>query len=146
LNKASRHSAVKPKQWGKAMAAVSDLTEMIRGMEPVLAADPYGIAVCAAPVRGAFAVVNEAEGVTVIAPVQGLAAAGISVDAHWARISLTLHSALSAVGLTAAFARALADQGISANVVAGFHHDHIFVAWDDRDVAMAALRALARDA
>ena len=126
------------------MAAVSDLQAMIRGMEPVLAADPYGIEVSDREVRGAFARIAEAEGMTVIAPVADLTAAGVVVTAQWARISLTLHSALSAVGLTAAFARALADQGISANVVAGYHHDHIFVAWADRDRAMMALRALAR--
>ncbi len=128
------------------MAEISDLTQMIRGMAPLLAADPYGIEVCAALVPGAFATVAEAEGVTVIAPVAALAAAGVTVQTHWARISLTLHSALSGVGLTAAFARALADQGISANVMAGYYHDHIFVAWPDRDRAMAALQTLARDA
>ena len=60
----------------------------------------------------------------------------------WARVSLTIQSDLAAVGLTAAFARALADHGISANVVAGFHHDHIFVPWASRDKALTALQEL----
>ena len=123
------------------MAGVSDLQAMLRGMQPVLAAEPYGISVQAGAVPGAFAVVAEDEGVTVIAPVSVLAA-----EVHWARISLSVHSDLAAVGLTAAFARALADVGISANVVAGFYHDHIFVPWNRRQDAMAALKALARDA
>lgn len=123
------------------MAAVSDLQQMLRGMEPVLAAEPYGITVQPGPVAGAFATVAEAEGLTVIAPLSRVAA-----PLAWARISLTLHSDLAAVGLTAAFSAALAAQGISANVVAGFYHDHIFVPWDRREDAMEALRALSRDA
>lgn len=123
------------------MAGISDLTQMLRGMEPVLAAEPYGITVQATAVVGAFALVAEDEGMTVIAPLSLVPA-----EAAWARISLTLHSDLAAVGLTAAFARALAEVGISANVVAGFYHDHIFVPWERRGDAMAALKALARDA
>jgi hypothetical protein len=54
-------------------------------------------------------------------------------------ISLTVHSSLEAVGLTAAFSRALADEGISCNVVAGYYHDHIFVSVSQRDRALQVL-------
>ncbi|MOA64315.1 hypothetical protein D3C78_1903210 [compost metagenome] len=57
-----------------------------------------------------------------------------------------MHSALSAVGLTAAFAGALAAAGISCNVVAGYYHDHLFVAQADAEQAMAVLRQLAKGA
>ena len=67
---------------------------------------------------------------------------GIEKVGEWARISLTVHSDLAAVGLTAAIAAALTSRGISANVVAGFYHDHVFVPWDRRGDAMAALREL----
>ena len=60
-------------------------------------------------------------------------------------ITLSVHSSLEAVGLTAAFARALAQQGISANVIAGFYHDHIFVPKADADRAMAALVAMTQE-
>ncbi len=58
-------------------------------------------------------------------------------------ITLQVHSALDAVGLTAAFSTALAEHGISANVVAGYYHDHLLVPIDDVDRALAALRELA---
>jgi hypothetical protein len=44
--------------------------------------------------------------------------------------------------LSAAVARALADRGLPANIVAGYHHDHIFVPWPRRDEAITALEAL----
>jgi len=55
-----------------------------------------------------------------------------------------VHSSLEAVGMTAALAKALTEAGISANVVAAYHHDHIFVPWARRHDALAALEALAR--
>lgn len=85
----------------------------------------------APPLGDAFALIRETEGYTAIRPGSG-----------WARITLTIYSSLDAVGLTAAVAGALADRGISANVVAAFHHDHLFVPWDRRDEAMALLRML----
>ena len=63
--------------------------------------------------------------------------------ASW--ITLNVHSALDAVGLTAAFSSALAKENISANVIAGYYHDHIFVAKEDADKAMQVLKKLAED-
>lgn len=125
------------------MTAEHDLTLLLRHMRPVLHPEPHGFAVAEpGTVSSPFAVIAEAEGVTVIAPLAALHAAGLSAAEPMARISLTVHSALAAVGLTAAMAAALAARGISANVVAGFHHDHILVPWDRRAEAMAALQAL----
>ena len=58
--------------------------------------------------------------------------------------TLRVHSALEAVGLTAAAAQALARNGISCNVVAGFHHDHPFVPHADASRARDALDMLTR--
>ena len=125
--------------------AVRELAVLLRTMEPVLHPDPYGYAVWAGGALRIkpFATVAEAEGMTVVAPLAVLRAAGMVSD-PWARISLTVASDLAAVGLTAAFATALGEAGISCNVIAGFHHDHLFVQWDRRIDAMAALEELAR--
>ena len=105
-------------------------------MRPVLDDRPYAIEMLDtdAPLpAGVFALIHEPEGMTLIAPFP---------DGNWARISLSVHSSLSAVGLSAAIARALADRGLPANIVAGCHHDHIFVPWERRQEAMHALTDL----
>jgi uncharacterized protein len=63
--------------------------------------------------------------------------------ASW--ITLTVHSALEAVGLTAAFSKALANNDISCNVVAGYYHDHIFVSKNDAELAMKVLEELSNN-
>jgi len=46
------------------------------------------------------------------------------------------------VGLTAAVSRVLTRAGISANVVAGYTHDHVFDPHERADDAMRALTTL----
>jgi uncharacterized protein len=114
----------------------TDLARLLRTIAPVLAPERYAYSMVPdgrTPPARAFALVHEDEGITAIAP---------APDGNWARITLTVHSSLSAVGLTAAVTAALTDVGISANVIAGMVHDHLFVPWARRDDALAALFAL----
>lgn len=117
-------------------APVSDPSRMVAEMAPVL--DPQVwtyLVVDGQPLPAdTFALIREAEGLTAIVPAQG---------GDFARITLMVHSALEGVGLTAAVAGALAGAGIACNVVAGFHHDHLFVPWGRRDEALAVLEQLA---
>ena len=62
-----------------------------------------------------------------------------SVAMSW--ITLTVHSSLEAVGLTAAFSKALSENGISCNVVAAYYHDHIFVSNKEVEKAMKILNS-----
>lgn len=86
---------------------------------------------------------KEEEDWTVIIDKQLADKLGLSYTYVAAWITLTIHSSLEAVGLTAAFATALGNEGISCNVVAAYYHDHIFVANGDAEKAMLALHKLA---
>ena len=61
-------------------------------------------------------------------------------------ITLGVYSSLEAVGLTAAVADCLAQRGIAANVIAAYHHDHVFVPEGRAQEAFEALTALAENA
>jgi uncharacterized protein len=110
---------------------VSDLAGMLAGMAPVLDARRWEFAlITGVPAADAFALIREDEGLTAIIA---------DADGTFARITLMVHSSLDGVGLTAAVATALAEAGIACNVVAGFHHDHLFVPWERRGEALAIL-------
>ena len=134
-----------------ASGAVRDLDAMLAGMNAML--DPAGayrfilIAPDIAPqaLGAAIATVREQEGVTAIIP-SSLGDELGQAGADFARIILQIHSDLEAVGLTAAVAAALAEQQIACNVVAGFHHDHLFVPWEKRRGALDALQSLSQNA
>lgn len=117
---------------------VGDLAGMLAGMAPLLDARRWAfVLVDTAPPAEAFAIIREDEGTTAILP---------DPAGDFARITLMVHSALNGVGLTAAVAGALAERGIACNVVAGFHHDHLFVPWERREEALATLAALSKNA
>lgn len=90
----------------------------------------------------ALATIEEAEGTTLVVPVDAVRAAGLPVEFEAAWLTLTVFSALDAVGLTAAFSAALGAVGIPCNVLAGYHHDHLLVPADRADEAITALRSL----
>lgn len=126
---------------------ISDLDELIRSMRPELLDGEFVYCTVPGPAVPAglspVATVREPEGLTLVLPVAEAEAAGLSGSFRCRQITLRVRSALDAVGLTAAFAAALAGDGISCNVVAGYHHDHLFVAQSQAHRAMAALEALA---
>ena len=123
---------------------------LLRSLEPTLHEGVYVFA-SQAPTEpvpdvelvGTF---REEEGLTLILEEPAALRAGLPILFRAAWISLTVHSALEAVGLTAAFATALTEHGISCNVVAGAFHDHLFVPVDRAEDAMECLRALQKEA
>jgi hypothetical protein len=129
---------------------ISNLTVLISSMEPVLndgvfvyTSVPHGTDTSQIPV---IATMREVEGITLLVAEEQALARGLPVMFRCAWLTLNVHSDLHAVGLTAAFAKALGDEGISCNVVAGAYHDHIFVPVTMADQALAALNRLQRSA
>ncbi|MFB6983094.1 ACT domain-containing protein [Streptomyces scopuliridis] len=131
------------------MSGESDLRKLLSGMRPQLNPGRYvfttidgtgGVPSGVTPV----VTVSEREGLTMVVRREEADTAGLPYDYVAGWITLRVHSALEAVGLTAAVARELADGGLSCNVVAGFHHDHLFVPYERSAEAIAALEDLAR--
>jgi hypothetical protein len=127
----------------------SDLNELLKSMQPVLNPGVFVFAsiardqVCQALDPALIvASIHEPEGLSVIMAEQDAQRYGLQPLFSCAWITLTVHSDLQAVGLTAAFATALGDAGISCNVVAGAYHDHLFVPLESAEQAMAELRGL----
>lgn len=129
---------------------LSSLAALLQSLEPSRHDGVYAYAVLPfdtdpAPLQPVVTV-REAEGVTVIVPIEEAERHGLRVLFRAAWITLTVHSDLQAVGLTAAFSGALAMAGVSCNVVAGAHHDHLFVPEEQAQQALDVLRALQRTA
>ncbi|MFD7325950.1 ACT domain-containing protein [Streptomyces sp. NPDC059875] len=128
------------------MSAERDLTRLLAGMRPELNPGRYVFATVDGPAPAGVApvaTIAEREGLTLVVRQEEADAASLAYDYVAGWITLRVHSALDAVGLTAAVAQELADAGLSCNVVAGFHHDHLFVEHARADEALAALRRLA---
>ncbi|MFF7849435.1 ACT domain-containing protein [Streptomyces sp. NPDC007910] len=128
------------------MNAERDLTRLLAGLRPELDPGRYVFTTVDGPAPAGVApvaTVTEAEGLTLVVRQEEADAASLAYDYVAGRITLRVHSALDAVGLTAAVAGELAAAGMSCNVVAGFHHDHLFVEHARAEEALAVLNRLA---
>jgi len=103
--------------------------------EYVFVTVPEGVPLGVAPV----ATVVEPEGLTLVLTRDDADSAGLAYDYVAGWTTLGAQTTLEQVGITAAFATRLAEAGISCNVVAGFHHDHLFVPRDRADEAVTLL-------
>ena len=133
------------------MSAITDLSQLIAQMEPELQDEEFVFCTFQNQTYGAFpelepiAAYQEAEGLTLIISKAKADQANISYDGAYRAITLQVHSALEAVGLTAAVATKLTQHNISANVVAAYFHDHIYVQSGRAAEAVAALRQLSQE-
>ncbi|SFB29023.1 hypothetical protein SAMN04515620_13611 [Collimonas sp. OK607] len=132
------------------MCAVTDLDTLLASMSPL--ASPGLFVFCSIPHAsyGMYATLapiasfQEKEGLTLILDKQAADHAQLAYEGAFAMITLNVHSSLAAVGLTASVATELSKSGISANVVAAYFHDHVFVPASRVDEALTVLTRLAQ--
>jgi len=124
----------------------TDPTALVAGMRPELREGEFFFCVLRSPgeippgvALGTFA---EDEGISAIVPRADAERAGLLGVGPFRAITLAVHSSLAAIGFTAIVSRALAEAGIPANIVAAFHHDHLFVPADRAGDALRVLRGL----
>lgn len=88
---------------------------------------------------------KEEEGITLIINKEKADELNLKYEFVASWITLTVHSSLNAIGLTAEFSRELTKHQISCNVIAGYYHDHIFVNAKDKNKAMEVLKNLSKN-
>ncbi|SLN36662.1 ACT domain protein [Falsiruegeria litorea R37] len=124
---------------------VKNTSAMIAGMEPMLVDGTFAFVPWPdgkAWPEGTRASCVEDEGLSLVIPVDAAPDDAVPMRC----ITLQVHSSLEGVGLTAAVSAGLAAAGIPANVVAGYHHDHVYLPADKADLAMDILRQLQQEA
>lgn len=127
------------------MAGEKSLTFLLENMSPKLLKPryvfctlphaQYGYLKEASPIASFM----EAEGLTLVIEQTAAEEFKLSYEGVFKCISLSVHSSLDAVGLTASISSALSKQQISANIIAAYHHDHIFV---NQQLAQEALEII----
>lgn len=132
------------------MPGQENLAVLLESMDPELASEEFIYFSCMKPTEEfpgikPWAIIREKEGVTLILEKSEADEYGVRGGSVFRRITLNVHSSLDAVGLTAAIATRLAQAGISANVVAGYYHDHVFVQRDRAEEAVGLLKELASE-
>lgn len=131
------------------MTGETELTKLIQSMRPRLNTGDYVFVLKPSSIQVPNDIIiclfQEKEGTTLILEKQNADNLGLNYDSIMAWITLDIHSSLEAVGLTAAVSNALTKKSISCNVVAAYHHDHIFVDKNDAEKAIKTLNDLSQN-
>jgi hypothetical protein len=131
------------------MEAERDLTALLRHMKPAIRPGIYVFCTIAAnesipATLNPLLTFREQEGTTLVILREEAVTAGLRYAFASRLITLTVRSALDAVGFLAAITARLAEDGISVNAVSAFHHDHLFVPADRADDAIVVLQEMSR--
>lgn len=127
------------------MAGETNLETLLMQMQPKLLSGTYvfctvsNLPYSQLDVLQPLATCQETEGLSLLLKKSMADRAGYEYGAEFRGITLSVHSSLEAVGFTAAIASKLASVGISANVIAAYYHDHVFIPTDQAELALKAL-------
>ena len=126
------------------MSGITDIDKLLRSMSPKLTETEFVFCTVSGALKeyvelNPISTFIESEGLTLVIEKSVAEKSGLPFEGTYNQITLTVHSSLEAVGLTAAVASKLTSKGISANVVAAYYHDHIFVQASKAKAAIAAL-------
>ena len=125
------------------MSGETDLGRLIKSMKPVVRPGEFVFVSIDGPADAdTLAMVAEEEGRTLVVTRETADLRGWPYDYVAGWITLRVHSSLAAVGLTSAVSTSLANAGISCNVLAGYHHDHLLVPIDRVGEAVRVLQML----
>ncbi|MFK7863119.1 MAG: ACT domain-containing protein [Pseudohongiellaceae bacterium] len=128
------------------MSGEKNLATLLESLEPNLLPETYvfhssnDLSLQCAAALNPIALFQESEGLSLVLTKAAAEQLGINILGIFKCITLSVHSSLEAVGLTAAVAEKLSQHDISANVVAAFYHDHIFVPESKAELALELLR------
>ncbi len=133
------------------MSGIVDINVLLKEMKPILDKTEYVF--CTKECfeineeiikLNPIATFLESEGMTIIVSKKVADEYELYYEAIFNKITLEVHSSLEAVGLTASISAALTTHNISANVVAGFYHDHIFVQKNKAKLSIEVLEELTK--
>lgn len=109
----------------------STLAHILQNLNPVLDEQEYVF--CTVKEDSSVAITSglccffEEEGVTVVLEKIKAEELSIPFKFTWKRITLGIHTELTAVGVIAALTSRLSAHDICVNVVSAYYHDHLFV-------------------
>ena len=124
---------------------MTDQFKELKDLNPVLLEDEYVFCTFLSSIYGdhsklnPIASFNEKEGLTLVVKKEIAKFNKLEFKDTFKCISLNLISSLTSVGLTALISKVLADNEITANIYAGYYHDHIFVPLEKASDALKLL-------
>lgn len=132
------------------MSGIKELSHLLSEMRPKLNEGRYVFTKVDASFQIHFtdilALFKEEENTTLVLKKEKADTLDLPYEGVFSWITLSVHSSLEAIGLTAAVSKVLTEHKISCNVVAAYYHDHIFIAENDAKKAITILKNLSLNA